>query len=498
MAEEKTQGQPEAAKVETTAEDASLIDEIAKLTNVEKTSDGFNPTVKGIEAFLSLFLGGKPGEFEKVDTRAVDLMIAEIDRKLSRQVDEVIHHPDFQKLESAWRGLKFTIDRTKFEENIKIELLNVSKDDLLDDFKDAPDITKSGLYKIVYTGEYGMFGGEPYGAMIANYEIGPGPQDLLFLQKVAAVGAMAHAPFFAAASPSFFGDPDYLKLPNKKDIKTHFQGAQFTKWQSFRESDDSRNVGLILPHFLLRLPYGPNTDPVKSFTYEEDVKGKHDKYLWGNAAFAFASRMTDSFAKYRWCPNIIGPQSGGAVEDLPLHQYEAMGRIETKIPTEVLISQEMEYRLSEEGFITLDMRKGSDNACFFSANSCQKPKTFGISEEAKANELNYRLGTQFPYMFIISRLAHYIKKLQTEQLGSWKQKEDLQRELNRWISQYVVEMDSPSPEVRSRCPLRAAEIKVEDVPGEAGWYKVGMKVTPFFKYMGAFFTLSLTGKLDKK
>jgi type VI secretion system protein ImpC len=253
-----------------------------------------------------------------------------------------------------------------------------------------------------------------------------------------------------------------------------------------------------MPRFLLRVPYGPETVPVRSFNYHEETVGKHDGYLWGNATFAFATRIADSFAKFRWCPNIIGPQSGGAVEDLPLHHYEAMGEIQTKIPTEIMISERREFELSEEGFIALTCRKDSDNAAFFSANSCQKPKYFGQSPEGREAELNYRLGTQLPYMFIISRLAHYIKVLQREQIGSWKEATDLQRELNTWIGQYVADMDSVSPAIRGKRPLRQAEITVEDVEGNAGWYRVGIKVRPHFKYMGAFFTLSLVGKLDKK
>jgi type VI secretion system protein ImpC len=309
---------------------------------------------------------------------------------------------------------------------------------------------------------------------------------------------MAHAPFIAAAGPKFFGIDSYQGLPNLKDLKSIMEGPQYVKWQSFRESEDSRSVALSCPRFLLRLPYGPDTKPVKAFNYQENVHGNHNDYLWGNTAFAFATRLTESFAKYRWCPNIIGPQSGGAVEDLPLHQFDAMGEIQTKIPTEVMITERREYELSEEGFIALTMRKGSDNACFFSANSCQKPKNFGQSAEGKDAELNYRLGTQLPYLFVVNRLAHYIKVLQREQIGSWKEKEDLSRELNKWIGQYIAEMDNPSPEVRSRRPLRMAKISVEDVPGEAGWYKVDIQVRPHFKYMGAFFTLGLVGKLDKK
>jgi type VI secretion system protein ImpC len=291
---------------------------------------------------------------------------------------------------------------------------------------------------------------------------------------------------------------DYLGLPNLKDLRAVFEGPQYTKWQSFRETEDSRYVGLLMPRFLLRLPYGAATVPVKAFNYEEDTVGKHESYCWGNATYALASRIADSFAKYRWCPNIIGPQAGGSVENLPLHQYEAMGEIQTKIPTEIMLTERREYELSEEGFIGLTYRKDSDNACFFSANSVQKPKYFGQSEEGRAAEMNYRLGTQLPYMFIMCRIAHYLKVLQREQIGTWKERIDLENELNDWISQYVVDQDSVSPMIRSKRPLRKAQIIVTEVEGNAGWYKVDMKVRPHFKYMGAFFTLSLVGKLDKE
>ena len=252
-----------------------------------------------------------------------------------------------------------------------------------------------------------------------------------------------------------------------------------------------------MPRFLLRLPYGEDTNPIKAFNYEETVSGFHDDYLWGNTAFAFATRLTDSFAKYRWCPNIIGPQSGGAVEDLPLHNFETMGDVETKIPTEVMVSDRREYELSEEGFIPLTFRKGSDNAAFFSGNSVQKPKYFGNTKEGKDAETNYKLGTQLPYLMIVSRLAHYIKVLQREQIGSWKERVDLEKDRNKWLKQSVADQENPSPEVRSKKPLRAAKISVEDVEGDPGWYKVGINVRPHFKYMGASFDLSLVGKLDQ-
>jgi type VI secretion system protein ImpC len=344
----------------------------------------------------------------------------------------------------------------------------------LDDFEEAPDVVRSGLYTHVC--RVGYYDGDttPVGAMIANYDFGPNAPDIKLLQNVATVGAMAQAPFIAAAGPQFFGDQDFSKLPQIKNLKALFEGPKYIKWQSFRESEVSRYVGLTMPRFLLRLPY-------KAFNYEENVLGSHE-YLWGNTAYAFATRLTDSFAKYRWCPNIIGPQGGGAVEDLPLHQMDG-----GKIPTEVLISDRREYDLSEEGFIVLTMFKNSDNAAFFSANSVQKPKFFGISREGKESETSYKLGTQLPYLFIITRLAHYIKVVQREQIRSWTGGADLESRLNEWISQYVSDCGN-------RRLLRLARITVEEVEGDP--YQVHIKVRPHFKYMGADFTLSLVYQLD--
>ncbi len=490
MSDAKTAG----GSVATTTE-ASLIDDILSETKLRPNDEGYDATRKGVQAFLTELLTQNQGE--KIDRALADVFIAEIDAKISKQLDEILHQPDFQKLESAWRGLKFSVDRTDYRENIKTEVLNCSKEDLMADFEDSPEIVKSGLYRLAYTAEYGQFGGKPYAAIISNYEVTPAAQDVALLQKCAAVAAMSHAPFFASASPRFFGTDKITDLPNLKDIKALMEGPQYTKWNSFRESEDARYVGLLMPRFLLRLPYGADSNPVRAINYEEQVQGDHDAYLWGNATFAFATRLSESFAKYRWCPNIIGPQSGGTVEDLPLHQYEAMGEIQNKIPTEVMISERREYELSEEGFIALTYRKDSDNAAFFSANSVQKPKYFGQSENGKTAELNYRLGTQFPYMFLITRLAHYIKVLQREQIGSWKERADLELQLNEWLGQYVVDMEQVDEATRSSRPFRSAKVAVEDVPGQAGWYKVGINVRPHFKYMGADFTLSLVGKLDK-
>ena len=475
----------------------SLLTKIISETNLSPQDEGYEAAKLGIGAFIEEMLKPDNAE-EKVRKTTVDKMITEIDRRLGLQVNAILHDRQFQAMESAWRGLKLLIDRTDFRENVLIEVLNASKDELLDDFLDAAEIPLSSLYKQVYTAEYGQFGGKPVGAMIGNYYFEPSAIDMRLLQNIAAVATMAHAPFIAAAGPEFFGLKNFERLPALKDLQDIFSGTRYTKWQSFRESEDARYVGLTVPRFLLRQPYDPEENPVRAFVFKEDVDNSHENFLWGNTAFAFATRITESFAKYRWAANIIGPRSGGAVEDLPVHLYEALGDIEMKIPTEVLISDRREYELAEQGFIALTMRKGSDNAAFFSASSCQKPKFFGISEVGKNAELNYRLGTQLPYLFIISRLAHYIKVLQREHIGSWKERVDLERELNVWLRQFVADQENPSSEVRSRRPLRDARIKVEDVEGDPGWYRVSMHVRPHFKYMGAYFTLSLVGKLDKE
>ncbi len=475
----------------------SILDSIIAQTSLTRDDEAYDIAKRGVSAFIEELL--KPqNDGEPVKKAMVDRMIAEIDAKLSRQMDEILHHPDFQSLESSWRGLQLLVDRTNFRENIKIEILNVSKDDLLEDFEDSPEVMQSGLYKHIYTAEYGQFGGQPVGAIIANYFMSPSSPDVKLMQYVSSVACMSHAPFIAAAGPKFFGLESFSGLPDLKDLKDHFEGPQFAKWQSFRQREDARYFALTVPRFLLRSPYGPKENPVKTFAYEENVSNDHEHYLWGNTAYAFATKLTDSFARFRWCPNIIGPLSGGAVEDLPLHHFHSMGEIETKIPTEVLVSDRREYELAEEGFIALTMRKGSDNAAFFSASSVQKPKFFGNNPEGKIAELNYKLGTQLPYMMIVNRLAHYLKVLQREQIGSWKERADLESQLNKWIRQYVADQENPSSEVRGRRPLRTAQVIVSDVEGDPGWYRVSLNVRPHFKYMGADFTLSLVGKMDKE
>lgn len=476
--------------------EGGLLDEIMAQTRIAPSEEGYDVAKKGVAAFIENLIGNDQTK-EPVNKSLVDQMLVELDKKISAQMDEILHEESFQQMESSWRGLKLFVDRTDFRENNKVDILHVTKEELLDDFEFAPETTQSGLYKHVYSSGYGQFGGEPTGAIIGNYAFTPSTPDMKLLQYMGALGAMAHAPFISSVGPEFFGIESFEELPNIKDVKSIFESPKYTKWRSLRESEDARYLGLTAPRFLLRVPYDPTENPIKSFVYHENVSQSHEHYLWGNTAFAFATRLTDSFAKYRWCPNIIGPQSGGAVEDLPVHVYESMGALQSKIPTEVLITDRKEFELAEEGFIALTMRKGSDNAAFFSANSIQKPKVFPNTKEGKEAETNYKLGTQLPYMMIINRLAHYIKVLQREQIGSWKERQDLERELNTWLKQYVADQENPPADVRSRRPLRAAKIEVADVEGNPGWYQVSLAVRPHFKYMGANFELSLVGRLDQ-
>ena len=432
------------------------------------------------------------------DAFLATILIAEIERKIKQQIDEILHHPIFQALESSWRSLYLFVEQTNFKENIKVELLNVSQSDLLEDLEDAPEIVKSGLYKLIYSQEYGQYGGEPYGVMIGNYQLTPRGPDINLMQKMASIAAMSHTPFLAAAHCDFFDIEDMRDLPSIVDLHDIYESLQFNKWNRFRTTEDARYIGLVLPRFLLRQSYQANNEKLIAYgiDYEEQVCSEHEHSLWGNPVFLFASRLTESFAKYRWCPHIIGPSACGLVEDLTHDYYESMGQIEKKLPTEVMVTDRREYELTEEGFIALTLRRGKDDAVFYSANSVQSSKHFGYSREEKQAHTNFKLGTQLPYLFIINRIAHYLKVIQRENIGSWKEKADVERGLNQWIKQYVSDQENPSIEIRNRRPLRQAKIEVLPVEGEPGWYRASVQIRPHFKYMGADFMLSLVGKLE--
>lgn len=494
MAEEKAVDQVQ----ETVEEEKSVLDSLFEKVEMTPPKEGEaeTPEAKFSHALNLLIHAVSESEeaVEKVDKVLVDGVIAEIDKKISAQVNEIMHNAEFQKLESAWRGLRFLVDRTNFRRNIKLEILNVSKDELRNDFEEVPETIQAGLFKHIYEQEYDQAGGEPIAGIIGNYEFENTVQDLALLRNLSKVAAASHAPFIGSVGPKFFGAKSVDELPLLPDIAPIFEKTEYMAWRGFRESEDSRYVGLTLPRFLLRTPYGPDTMPAKSFHFEEEAGGEnHDKYLWGNASFAFAATLTRSFADNGWCVNIRGPQSGGLVEDLPIHFYQASGETTVKIPTEILISDRREFELAELGFIPLSFYKNKDYACFFSANSSQKPKKY-LDPDATANS---RLSARLPYLFLVSRLAHYLKVIQRENIGAAKEKEELQLELEKWINTLVTEMKNPGPELKARCPLSAAQIEVADISDNPGFYNVEMMVRPHFQIEGIDVSLSLVSRLPK-
>ncbi len=461
------------------------------------------------EVSLDRFFGGEVGgsvasefllsmginEGETIDEVLLDSSTTELDECLSRQVDAILHHPKFQALESAWRSLHFLVSRVNFEENILVEILNISKQGLAENFEDVPETIQSELYKIIYSEEFGQFGGRPYSCMVANYIFSPSAPDIWLLQQIASVAAMSHSPFLAAAGPEFFDIDSFSGLARLRDLSANFEQPRFAKWNSFRESEDARYVSLSLPGFKLRSDYGSDGNRIGVFDYQERTS-KKTKGLWGNAAFAFCSRLVDSFAKTRWCVNVVGKEYG-KVEGLHMSEGGGTATSDRKIPTEILISDKRETELVRWGFVPLTVHKGDDSAAFYSANSVQAIKEFPDTPAGKQSAMNHHLGSQLSYLFIISRLSHYIKMMQREHIGSWKNRHDIERELSDWIRQYVADMDNPTAGVRARRPLRHAKIAVEEIEGKAGWYLIAMAVTPHLKYMGSYFTLKETGKLDK-
>jgi type VI secretion system protein ImpC len=482
---------------ETVTQEVSVLDSLLEKVDMARPAEGEDSASGKLSQAINLLIHQvvtPDRQIEKVDKVLVDEAISEIDKRISAQVNEIIHQEDFQALESSWRGLKFLVDRTDFRRNIKLEILNVSKEEIAGDFEDTPEPIQSGLFKHVYEQEYDQPGGEPIAALIGNYTFENNLPDIDLLRNLSKVAAACHAPFIGSVGEKFFGMESIDKLPLVPDVAPIFDKIEFTQWRFFRESEDSRYVGLTLPRFLLRLPYSPETRRVKSFNFEEEAGGEsHGKYLWGNASFAFASNLVRSFAEHGWCVNIRGPQAGGLIEDLPLHFYEASGETTVKIPTEILISDRREFELAELGFIPLSFYKSRDYACFFSANSTQKPKEYHDAD-ATANS---RLSARLPYLFLVSRIAHYLKVIQRENIGSAKEKDDLHKELTKWLNTLVTEDPEPSPAQKAKYPLKEGRIAVTDIADNPGFYNVEMLVRPHFQIEGIDVSLSLVSRMPK-
>jgi len=489
-------GQPDLAaqSQEQEPQQASLLDTIIENSKLARDPDQRDLARDMIGEFVKQVLDGSL-TVAKNTKAMINAGIARLDELLTDQLNEVMHTEDFQKLEASWRGLHYLVHQTETGDQLKIRVINATKEELVDDMTDAPDFDQSALWNKVYEEEYGMFGGEPYGLLVGDYEFTRHPQDVFLLGKISNVAAAAHAPFLSSASPLLFGWDSFSELRKHRSLATIFEGDDSINWRAFRDSEDSRYVALALPHILMRLPYGRETKPVKSFNFEEDVDGKnHSKYLWGNAAYALASRVTDAFAKYHWCSAIQGVQGGGLVEGLPVHVFKTDdGEIASKCPTEIAISDRREKEFSDLGFMALLYRKNSDQAAFFGAQSCQKPKSYGARKpEANASA---ELSAQIPYILSTSRFAHYLKSLMRDYIGAPMSRVQIERFLNEWINQYVVSQDDATITVKAENPLREARIDVVDISGKPGAYKAVAYLRPHFMLQQIKIALRLVTEL---
>ena len=495
MAEQKAAAQ----QATTTTEGSGLLDEVLKATKPK--NDGQKQQNKQfIEAVIRSALDAQPGSVVSGDVeRTIQAWKAELDRKLSVQLNEIIHHPDFQKLESTWRGVKYLVDQSETGATLKLRVLNVSKKTLAKDLERAVEFDQSQLFKKVYEAEYGTLGGSPFGMLVGDYDFdGKSAEDVGMLQKIAGVSGAAHAPFVAAAGADMFNLESMTELNNPRDLDKIFQGVDYAAWKSFRDSEDSRYVALTMPRVLGRLPYGTGlTDKrVEEFNFEEGVDGTdHDKYLWMNSAWAFAARTTAAFSKDGWFMRTRGVEGGGQVEGLPLHVFHQSGGKVAKCPSEVLIPDRREAELSGLGFLPLLHYKDTDKAVFLGTQTTQKPKKYF---DAAANS-NAELSTKLNYMLCMSRFAHYLKAMARDKVGAFAERAEMESWMNSWIQNYVVSNpESVGEETKARCPLSAASVSVVSVPGKPGWYQAVAHMRPHFQLEGLATSMRLVAELPQK
>ncbi len=476
MADKAKQKEVEVQEQE--VQEVSLLDQI--LTDGRMARDEFQKerAKDMIGEFVSQVMAGQLTLSKNMDV-AINSRIAEIDRLLTEQMNAIMHHEDFQKLEGSWRGLNHLVMNSLTSTQLKIRVLSVSKKDLLKDFERALEFDQSALFKKVYEDEYGTFGGAPFGALIGDYEFGNHPQDMALLEKLSGVAATAHAPFLSAASPTLFGWDEYSEMTEVRDVSKIFDRTEYMKWRSFRESEDSRYVGLTLPRVLGREPYGAATKPIETFNFEEEVSGKdHSKYLWSNAAYTLGVRLTEAFSMHGWCVAIRGVEGGGLVDGLPTHTFETdEGEVAMKCPTEVAITDRREKEFADNGFIPLVHCKNTDYAAFFATQSANKAKKY----DTDAANANARLSTQLQYIFAVSRFAHYLKSMMRDKIGSFMSREEAETFLNRWINNYVLDNDVASQNAKASRPLREARVDVAEVPGKPGAYRAIAFLRPHFQ-----------------
>ncbi len=427
--------------------------------------------------------------------RTIEGIIASLDKKLTDQVNEILHNPEFQSLESAWRGLDYLVSNTATNETLKIRVLNISRKDLMKTLKKYRGTSwdQSPIFKKIYEEEYGTAGGEPYGCLVGDFYFNQTPADMELLKGMAQIASAAHAPFIAGVSPSMLNLDSWQDLSNPRDLTKIFTTPEYAAWRSFRDSEDSRYVALTLPRVLARLPYGATTNPVEAFDFEEDTgAGSSEKYSWMNSSYAMAANINRSFSEYGWCARIRGVESGGAVESLPTHTFPTDdGGVAMKCPTEIAITDRREAELSKNGFLPLCHWKNTDYAVFLGGQTTNKPREYD-NPDATANA---NLAARLPYIFATSRFAHYLKCIVRDKVGSFKERADMERWLSDWISNYVTSDPDASEEVKAKYPLAEAKVTVEDIEGQPGYYSAKFYLRPHYQLEGLTASLRLTTKI---
>jgi type VI secretion system protein ImpC len=494
----KRQASDKAAEATATASAAhaqpSLLDQIVTEGRVGRDEAGKEWGKGLLKEFVNQVLEGHMTVSADVEAMIMR-RIAHIDHLLSLQLNEILHHPKFQQLESTWRGIRYLLENSETGVNLKIKLFNSTKKEILRDLQRVPEFDQSQMFKKVYEHEFGVFGGEPFGALIGDYEFGRGPEDIEFLERMSSVAAAAHAPFLSSAGADLLNLESYTQLDNPRDLAKVFDTTEYARWKGFRMSEDSRYVCLTLPHVLLRVPYGKDTKSVDAFHYEEGVTGQdHSKYLWGNAAYALGARITNAFARYGWCAAIRGVEGGGLVDSLPSHTFKTEhGDVALKCPTETIITDRREKELGDLGFVPLVHCKGTDYAAFFSIQTCQKPRLYN-TEQANANA---RLSAQLPYMMAVCRFAHYLKAMMRDKIGSFTSRKDCELFLNNWIVNYVTEDDLAPHSVKAQYPLRKARVDVIEDKSKPGVFKAIAFLRPHFQLDELSVSLRLVAELPK-
>ena len=493
----ETQTAP-AGSATTTEGGLSILDQVVAATK-QTEPDRAQDLVKTL---VEQALGGTV-TFDKNLTRTFDAAIAAIDRKLSAQLNEIIHSEKFLKLEGSWRGLNYLVMNSETGTGLKIRMMNATKRDLNRDLTKAVEFDQSQLFKKIYENEFGTPGGEPYGALIGDYEWTNHPDDIDTLRLISNVAAGAFAPFISAAGSQMFGMADWTELSKPRDLAKIFETQEYAKWRSFRDSEDSRFVSLVMPRVIARLPYGAATKPIDEFAYEEapyDSAGaaqamKHSEYCWMNAAYAMGTRLTDAFAKYGFCTAIRGAEGGGKVEGLPNHVFTSDdGDMDAKCPTEIGITDRREFELSNQGFLPLCHYKNTDYAVFFGAQTAQKAKKYD-RPEATANAA---ISARLPYIMASGRFAHYLKVMARDWIGSFMEASDAERRLNRWIMNYVNNNENAGQEMKARYPLREAQIEVKEIPGKPGSYNAVAHLRPWLQMEELTTSLRMVARIPQK